>query len=144
MLRSRIQNVALCVCFAWLLADRLTGILIVRPTEAADAKATKLDQLLEEKVRLLEQVAVHVDALFNAARMGFEDVYLAQMELERARMELCKTDDDRLAVYERMLEQSKKREAAATKSTTIGMHERIKSQVDRLDIQIAMERVRSK
>ena len=117
---------------------------VVHRMDAADSPESKLDQLLEEKVHLLEDVAAQVEALHKNARVGFEEVYDARQELERARLDLCKTDPARLEVLERMLVQAKERERQAKAATAIGLHEKIKAQVDRLDIEISLERIRSK
>lgn len=111
---------------------------------AADSNDGSLDKLLKEKIGLLEKVATQIDALDRAGAIGYEEVYDAHQELEKARLDFCKSDEDRTVVLQRMLTNAKDRETHVKATAVVGLHEKIRAQVDRLDVEIALERLRSK
>lgn len=111
--------------------------------DAADPGTSGLEKLLKEKVSLLEKVASQIDTLNKAGAIGYEEVYDAHQELEKARLELCKSDPERRVVLQRMLENARHREDHVKAATVVGLHEKIRAEIDRLDVEIALERLRS-
>jgi hypothetical protein len=144
MFNLRSRCLGLSACFFFLAAGLMVSSLALKSMDAADSKAARLEQLLQEKLNLLENAATQIDARHKAGFAGLEEVYEAHQTVERARLDLCKTDEERIAVLERMLTKAKHREETLSKSSAIAAHDIIQTKVDRLDIEISLERIRSK
>ena len=115
-------------------------------TDAAEANDSKLNQLLNEKLTILQQVASQMDELHKLHEIGDAEVYEAHVAVHRARLELCATDKEKIAVLEEILDGARKREARLLnlpKTTAISLKLEA-AQVNRLDIEIELERIKSK
>jgi hypothetical protein len=115
-------------------------------TDAADAKDSKLKQLMREKLRILEEDAIHLEELHKKAEAGYEELYEAQRDMRRAQLDLCETDKERITILEKLLVEAKHREDSVAElkgaaKTPIGMHKAI---IERLNVEIELGRLKSK
>ncbi len=120
------------------------GARFHRHSDAADGKESKLNQLLNQKLEILQNVVAQMEKLHDQGEAGFEELYEAHLAMHRAQMDLCQTDQERIAVLEELLGEAKRRETAV-KAAGVASSRRIrKAEVDRLDIEILLERIKSK
>ena len=143
MFHLRLRRLGLSASLVALAAYVMVCSFMAHRMDAADSKESKLDQLLQEKLSLLEDVAAKIDAKDKAGVVGIQEVYQIHQAVEQARLALCKSDEDRIGVMERMVAAAKIREEKMNRSPIIDTLDKIKSRVDRLDLEIALERIRS-
>ena len=105
MFHLRLRRLGLSASLVALAAYVMVCSFMAHRMDAADSKESKLDQLLQEKLSLLEDVAAKIDAKDKAGVVGIQEVY--------------------------------------HRSPIIDTLDKIKSRVDRLDLEIALERIRS-
>jgi hypothetical protein len=108
---------------------------------------------MNEKLTVLQQIVTQMEKLHDSRQVGNKDIYDAHIALFHARMDLCEKDEDRLAVLEEMLSLAKRREATIKelpKNTIRGLPQEAlilplqQATVDRLNIEIEIERLKSK
>ncbi len=87
------------------------GAFTMLRSDAAESTDSKLKQLLNEKLSVLQQVASQMAELHKLRKVGHKEVYEANVAVLRARLEMCETDRDRIAVLEEMLDEARQREA---------------------------------
>jgi hypothetical protein len=143
--RIRITSAVIAVCiFA---AGIGVGMTAKHSTNAADAKDQKLKQLLTEKVRILQDVESLLEKLVSQGRTDLHRYCEAQAARCRAELELCETDKERMEVLEKSLAVAQKgQEYAKTLfESARGTQTQVReAEVNCLDIEIAMERIRIK
>jgi len=115
--------------------------------QAAEANDSKLKDLLKEKLVILREVAsAQIDAQ-KVGQVSFAEVYEANQAVRNAELDLCDTATERGVVLEKMLASAKDHEnniallAEASEVPTIAA---IKAKVSRLDVEIALARVRAR
>ena len=109
--------------------------------------AKKIKQLQQERISVLMQLAEVSTKLYQNARAEAGDAVEAQQLLLSAQIDAAENDNDRIKLYENMIQELDKLEQLATAKVEAarGTHMatyRIKSQ--RLAAQIALERLKAK
>ena len=83
----------------------------------------------------------------RGGRTSLAHVYEANHAVRKAEIDLCKTDKERFAVLEKMLAEAKDYEKAVAtevKAATAPATAGLKAKVSRLDVEIALERAKTK
>jgi hypothetical protein len=111
--------------------------------EGRDSLENELQQLLTERKRLLSPIVESMKIFFESGRVGLEEYRDANIALLRAEMDLCKTQDDRLKILEKIIqfqttcEAWVARRAAEGRATQMDVN---KAKVARLEAQIELVR----
>ncbi len=116
-------------------------------THAADAKDSKVKALLTEKLGVLQEVASRTTKAYQVGSASFAEVLEANQAVRGAELDLCDTDKERIAVLEKKLEEAKEFEKKADqqmKAGTASPSAVLKAKVNRLDVEIALERIKGK
>ena len=112
---------------------------------AGDSKDTQVKKLLREKVATLKEIAATVNKIYQRGDYSLDQVYLANLAVHRAELDLCDSDKERIPILEKMLEDAKAQEKAVL--SAIGWMATdtpiLHAKVDRLNIEIALERARA-
>jgi len=120
---------------------------------ANEAKDARLKQLLNEKLAILQHVVAQREEMHKHGMSGPRELYESHVALQRAKLELCTTDAERITVLEDLLTEAKRREKMelhSLKQAGGGLPEGPFSliaeaaQVDRLNIEIEVERLKIK
>jgi len=114
---------------------------------AAEPKATKLQALLQERLATLREVAAQTIEQYRVGRMPFFRVQQAMEAAVSAELDLCASDKERITVLEKALAQAKEFQGVAEARLKTGMTlntEVLMAKAARLDVEIALERLRSK
>lgn len=111
---------------------------------AADAKDSKIRTLLKEKLAVAQKVAAQKIQLYRAEEASRVEVYEANLAVHNVELELCDTNQERIAVLTKMLAEATEYEKMiadhpATPTTTVLMFK-----ISRLDIAIALERAKER
>jgi hypothetical protein len=118
------------------------------PTLGADDPApSKLDGLLKERLETLREVAKLASEAYKSGGGSFADVREAMRQVLEAELEQCTTDKERIAVLEKVVADAKKWEGFAEESVKAGVvpaRTALKARADRLQAEIALERLRNK
>lgn len=136
----------------WIVGVLTIGVLVGSTvfssfrTDAADAKDSKLKQLLRQKLAILEEDATHLEKLQKLGEAGFHELYMAQRDMRRAQLDLCETDKERIDLLEKLLVEAKRHEESVAElkgaaRTPVGLH---KATIERLNVEIELERLKSK
>lgn len=137
----------LCLFAGLLICAGMIGTdAVMTPQIAAEeTKETKLKQLRMEKVEILQRLVNQLEQLQARKEVMSDDVYAAQLQLHHAKLDLCTTDKDRIAVLESLLRDARRREEASMHANTKPNHPALeRARVDRLDVEIALEQLLSK
>jgi len=111
--------------------------------EGRDSLENELQQLLTERKRLLSPIVESMKIFFESGRVGLEEYRDANVALLRAEMDLCKTQDDRLKILEKIIQFQTEceawmaRRAAEGRATQMDVN---KAKVARLESQIELVR----
>jgi len=118
------------------------------PSQAADQKKDpQLKALLQERHAILQNLADVVNAEFRNARASQSQVMEASRVARQAELDLCETDQERVAVLEKMLAEARAYEQSADeerKSARGTYSSALKATADRLDVEIALERAKTR
>ena len=114
---------------------------------AAGENDSKLKVLLKEKLAVAQEALAIVTKAHQNGDTSIEGVVEANQMVGKAQLDLCDTSAERIAVLERMLAQAKDFEksvaelvkVAATPKTTL-----LKARLNRLDVEVALERAKEK
>lgn len=119
-----------------------------RPKAQADeAKASKLKVLLKQKLLIVQEFASQMNELHRVGDTSFAQVHEATQAVRNAELELCDTSQERVAVLEKMLAEAKDCENQITRLVESGGGVSpgavAKAKVNRLDVEIALERAKA-
>ncbi len=118
-----------------------------KPSAAAELKESKLNHLLKDKVEVLQQVVTFCENGVKTGEIEYKQLYDAQRPLGRAQLELCSTDEERIVVLEKCLVEAKKCESILEERVQVqemGKIDVLRAHADYLDIEIELERLKSK
>jgi RNA polymerase sigma factor (sigma-70 family) len=119
----------------------------VKPLAEPPAKDSKVRALLEEKLALTRELAEAVQQLYKSSAASREQLLQANLRVFKAELDLCETDNERIAVYEKMVAAYKEMEEQALQLQKSGQAQRpvvIEARLNRLEAQIALERLKAK
>jgi hypothetical protein len=113
----------------------------------ADGHDARLRALVAEKLKVMRDGAEISLRQFRSARVELQEVIDWQIDLRRAELDACTTDQERIAVWKRALEEAKdleqmvqaKRQFAQATPTAL-----MRATAYRLDAEIALERLNAK
>lgn len=114
---------------------------------AAEANETKIKTLRQERLTVLQDIAEMTFQLYQHARVSFSEVIEARREARIAELELCETDVERVAIWERMLTETKELEQLTLVRKEAGRDTEaslLRAKADRLEVEIALEQAKSK
>jgi hypothetical protein len=107
---------------------------------------SKLHALLKEKLTTLQMFASQMTAAFEGSESSWLQVLEANRDVGHAKLDLCNTDQQRLAVLERLLAQAENFEKDAAehvKSRRAPGWTALKAKLNRLEVEIALERAKA-
>ena len=148
MLTTRFRFTALLGVLALLIiAGTLGKWTVASRAHAAGENDSKLKALLKEKLAVAQEALAIVKKAHQNGDTSIEGVVEANQIVGKAELDLCDTNAERVAVLERMLAQTKDFEksvtelvkAAAAPKTTL-----LKARLNRLDVEVALERAKEK
>ena len=114
---------------------------------AADAKDTKVKALLKERHATLQAIASQTTEQYKAGAASVLQLAEANRAARNAELDLCDTDQERVAVLEKMLAEAKEYEKRAEQQHQAGsipFTAALKARADRLEVEIALERAKGK
>jgi hypothetical protein len=113
----------------------------------ADAKGGKQNKLLKERLAVVRQIAKLAADEYKAGTGSFDGVREANRMVLQAELERCDSDKGRVAVLEKFVAEARKLEEHAGRLSKTGMaptRTALKAKADRLQAEIALERVKAK
>ena len=114
---------------------------------AAPAKDAKLTALLQERLTTLREAAATTNKAYQTGIESYADVIAANQAVRSAELEMCSTDKERVALLEKMVTEAKGYETIATQHAlrgTVPAASGLRVKVNRLEAEIALERMKSK
>lgn len=115
--------------------------------QAREVKDSRLKELLKEKLAIVREVSAQRLAAFQSGLTSFAQVNEASLAVLNAELDLCDTDVERIAVLEKMLATARDHEqsvAAIVKAGEATSGTALDAKAARLDIEIRLERIKSK
>jgi hypothetical protein len=148
MCASKVRRLGLFLSVSVLLAGGAAGFWAGSPRPRAEApEESKLKALLKERLATLQAAAAQTDKQYKTGTAAVAEIMEARRAVRDAELELCDTDKERLAVLEKMLEEARAFEKVVAQQVDAGMappNSGFKAKADRLQIEIALERLKGK
>ena len=113
---------------------------------AAEAKDSKLQGLLKERLATLREIAAQTDQAYRAGQATMEQVVQANQSLLAAELDLCASAKERIAILQKGVELAKQQEEVAMQRSRAGVapaYVPLKAKVNRLEAEIALERAKA-
>ncbi len=117
-----------------------------RQAQAQQPKDSKLREMLKERHAALKEIAQHLAKGFLNGVVSVESLHEAEHAVLHAELDLCDTVKERTAVSEKIVVLCKKQEesaAEAVKSGAAPVNVFLRAKVNRLEAEIALERLKS-
>ena len=114
---------------------------------AKQQKDNKLDELLKERLETLKEILKQTTHDYHTGKASFERVHHATRALLNAKLEMCTSGKERIAVLEEILTLAKQHEQSAQTRFKAGQApatDALLARVVRLEAEIAIEREKSK
>ena len=140
--------VALVLVALGIFAARACLLRPVSADEPAPKKAvndSKLKTLLKARLAVAQEDATLVTRSYESGQAPIAEVLEAIRAVSDAELELCDTKAERIAILERMLKQAKEFEkiaAARVEAAAASRRETFKAKMKRLEIEIALEKIK--
>lgn len=130
----------------------VVGAISLRPTTtlhvaAAEPKDSNLKGLLKERYVVLQHIASQITEEYHAGKASYAQVHAANQAMHKAELDQCSTDKERAAVLEKMLAEAKDNEKQAESAYKAGqapVRAALQAKVDRLEVEIVLERLQAK
>jgi hypothetical protein len=116
-----------------------------RPAKAEDAKPSRVKVLLQEKLSILRKNASDATRFSQNGGVTADQVHAANQAVYQVELELCDTNQERVAVLENMLAAAREHEQSvvrAAKAGGVAPTAVMTAQLSRLDAEIALERAK--
>jgi hypothetical protein len=113
----------------------------------AEAASAKLKELQKERLAILREMVKQAAEAFRSGRASYDDVGDASRMVLQAELEQCDTDQERIAVLEKLVAEAKALEERATQIAKTGQgtfRTVLKARADRLQAEITLERVKTR
>jgi hypothetical protein len=147
------RSVVVRLAVSTLVIGFAAGAIVAWSVAADEPRDARLKGLLHEKLKILKHVVSLREEMYKNGMAGPKELYDAHVALQRAKLEVCEADTDRIAVLEVLLSEAKRRESmemsllkeagrAAQNGPLQLMAEA--AHVERLNIEIEIERIRLK
>lgn len=131
-------GISLLIPFAFL------GNLHFSVTAQAEEQQHKhVTRLLNEKLAALEDILAIVTTMYDSGKGSFDDVYQATRALRNAELEQCSSPGKRVPVLEKMLSEARDLEKFVSEDLRRLEADRLKAKVNRLEVEIELERAKS-
>jgi outer membrane protein TolC len=114
---------------------------------AAEPKEARLKELLKERVETLRTVVELSTAQYQQGILDYGKVYQSMHALVKAELDVCESDKERITVLEKLVAVAKKHEKVAEarfKAGGGGQRDVLMAKADRLEAEIALERMKVK
>lgn len=149
MLTRKAKIVGLVIALVAFLAGGAIGVWPAAslPLNAADSQVSNLKSLLDERRSVLQAVASQIAEDYQAGHASFAQVHEANQAVHKAELDQCDSDKERGAVLRKMLELAKANEQhtdTAYKAGKAPFSAALKAKADRLEVEIALERLQAK
>ena len=111
------------------------------------AKDARLNSLLQERLTALREAATFTTKAYETGVESFANVMAANQAVHAAELDLCSTDKERIAVLERMVAEVRNYESLAAQQVARGIDPASsvpKAKANRLEVEIALERLKNK
>jgi hypothetical protein len=111
------------------------------------ADEAKVKELRKERLATLKDVEAQTEQAFQAGRAPFNVVLAAKAATLEAELDLCQTQEERIAILEKLVGVAKNAESHATAAAEMGkvpLYEALKTKASRLAVEIALEKLRQK
>ena len=149
MLSRKAKIVGLVIALVMLFAGGTIGVWPTAslPLAAADSKVSNLKGLFEERRAILQAIASQIAEDYRAGHASFAQVHEASQAVHKAELDQCDSDKERSDVLKKMLELAKANELhadTAYKAAKTPISTALKAKVDRLEVEITLERLLAK
>ena len=121
--------------------------IVQQARKLESAAKPKLKALLDEKVAVTQEAAAQATRAYQSGEATFAEVLEANQAVGNAQLDLCDTNAERVAVLERMLALARDYEKSVVervKSGTSPASTTLKAKLNRLEIEITLERVKDR
>ncbi len=146
--RHKVKIAALCIVMLLPLASIPWRSPVAAPQSlAAEPKDTKLKGLLKERLATVREILTVTTEQYKAGTGSFERVHQALKDVMSAELDLCDSDKERITVLEKGVAQAKDYEKLAEAQFKVGkvqVTDVLAAKADRLEIEIALERLKTK
>ena len=148
MFTARVRGLGIAFVFLLLMAGgtwSMSGDAAQKRAE--EPKDDKVKQLLKERLAVLQEVARMAAEEYKTGKSSFDRVHRARMAVVDARVELCESDKERIAILEEAVVLARDNEKVATQRYQAGQapaSDPLMAQAGRLDAEIALERVKNR
>jgi hypothetical protein len=115
--------------------------------QVEQVKDARLKDLLKEKLSVLQKVASQTATAHQNGARSFAQVHEANQAVRYAELDLCDNSKERVAVLEKLLAEAKGYEDTIfqqVKTGAVQTSTALKAKVNRLDVEIALERAKGK
>jgi outer membrane protein TolC len=148
MYSGKARIVALFVLALLLVGGSIGGWSAGSPrVVAADAKDSKVKELLKERLATLRKLVHAVTADYVKGQVSFDRVQQATRALLDAELEQCESDKERIKVLEKIVTLAKESEKSAEqryKTGNAAQSDVLMATAARLEAEIALERAKGK
>jgi hypothetical protein len=150
MSQSNPRTPTLLPLFTLLLTAFLGYWFVQTGASAAPAKGGKdarLNALLQERLTALREAANFTTKAYETGVETLANVMAANQAVHSAELDLCGTDKERIALLEKMISEAKNYETLAAQQVGRGIDFASsvpKAKVNRLEVEIALERLKNK
>jgi outer membrane protein TolC len=147
MVTTRFTGVGMVFAFLMFLsASGLRSGLADSPrAQAGEPKNAKIKKLLKERLAVVREIAKQTGQEYRIGKVSFDRVHQAQRAVLHARLELCESDKERLAVLEEALALATEYEKTAAQLYQTGRvpaSDALQARAGRLEAEIAVERAK--
>jgi hypothetical protein len=130
-----------------MLATVTRGVSATPPAGPPDGKDAKLKELLQERLAILRKLVQVTTTDYQAGKASFERVHQASRALLQARLDVCESDKERIALLEEAVGLARNYEKNAVQRYKAGVAPQsdvLTATAARLESEIALERAKAK
>jgi|SRR5262245_22549025 len=122
-------------------------LLVALLPMSQSAAQDKLRALQRERVETLSKLASYLEESYKSGATGLEQLLEARQRVAKAELALCQTNAERIAVRERVVQETKEYESRISGTVEVGgkpVGELLKAKARRLKAEIALEQEKSR
>jgi outer membrane protein TolC len=132
-------------CRLRLLVIAAIGLLSVSNCTHADDKDSKVKGLLKDRLAVLQEVVAATYTGYRSGSVPYMEVIGARQAANKAELDLCNTDTERIAVLEKRLAIAKEEVEMVQRlvsSGEVNSTDLLKARAKRLKVEVALERLK--
>ncbi len=121
------------------------GLLLAADNSHADT-TKKIRELHKEHIAVLQQAADLLTTEYNNDRRSYEDLFQGRLLVLKAKLDASEAGQERIKLYENIVELMKEREAVLAKSLnmeTVDVLKVLNAKADRIKAEIALEEAKA-